>query len=81
MSEDKTECSSPTIESAKRSVKSARECILVDPAVLAVEAIVHDISGRRGLRHEWEAIENRIRENDIKATWIEIIRQVIRESR
>lgn len=37
-----------------------------------VEAIVADLSDRRGLRHEWQAIDDDIRE-EIKATWIGIV--------
>lgn len=43
-----------------------------DPASV-VEAIIADLSDRRGLRQEWQAIDDDIRA-EIKATWIRIAR-------
>lgn len=44
-----------------------------DPISLAVDAIVADISDRRGLKGEWAAIEDEIR-MEIRGTWEAIIR-------
>lgn len=38
----------------------------------AVDGVVRDILGRRGLRHEFESIDEDIQE-EIKATWTRII--------
>lgn len=41
-------------------------------ADLIVKEIVKDISDRRGLKHEWEAIDEDI-QNEIKSKWRQII--------
>jgi hypothetical protein len=42
----------------------------------AVESIVQDLSDRRGLRQEWEQIDEDIQE-EIKQTWAVIIRESV----
>jgi hypothetical protein len=42
----------------------------------AVEAIIRDLSDRRGLRQEWEQIDDDIQE-EIKETWAWIIRDSV----
>lgn len=44
-----------------------------------VEAIVCDLSDRRGLRHEWEGIDDDVRE-EIKAEWTRIAARMVREA-
>jgi hypothetical protein len=75
MIEDKT---NPNMESALRSVKIATDSFPISPYLLAVEAIEHDIRDRRGLKNEWSAIDPSIR-NDIKETWLEIIKECYRK--
>jgi hypothetical protein len=43
-----------------------------DRAKLIVEALIEDLSDRRGLRHEWESIDEDIQE-EIRQTWITIV--------
>lgn len=38
----------------------------------AVDAIIYDLSDRRGLRQEWEGIDEDIRE-DIRAEWTRLV--------
>ena len=47
-------------------------------ARIAVAAIVKDLSDRRGLRQEWEQIDDDIRE-EIRETWAELIVAASRE--
>lgn len=42
------------------------------PAELAVDAIIEDLSDRRGLRQEWEQIDRDIRK-EIRAEWIKLV--------
>ena len=44
------------------------------PETLAVARIIADLKSRSGLRQEWDAIDNDIRE-EITETWTDIIRQ------
>ena len=46
---------------------------LLGIATRAVEAIVHDLSDRRGLKSEWRQIDEET-QADIKAKWRTIIR-------
>jgi hypothetical protein len=39
---------------------------------MIVEAILEDLTDRRGLRHEWERIDEDIQE-EIRQTWITIV--------
>lgn len=45
----------------------------------AVDAIVEDLSDRRGLRQEWEGIDREIR-TEIRKVWIDIVEAKIREA-
>lgn len=42
------------------------------PASKIVDAIIKDLSDRRGLRHEWEQIDDDIKKQ-IRDTWIQIV--------
>lgn len=50
----------------------------MDKAEKIVEAIMKDFTDRRGLRQEWEQIDEDI-QNEIKGTWIELVRKVLDE--
>lgn len=41
----------------------------------AVDAIVRDLSERRGLRQEWDQIDDDVR-REIRAVWVSIIKRV-----
>jgi hypothetical protein len=41
-----------------------------------VDTILLDMTGRRGLRHEWDRIDADVKE-EIRATWMEIVRQAM----
>jgi hypothetical protein len=43
---------------------------------LAVDAIVEDLSDRRGLKHEWRQIEPAI-QREIRRTWESLIRETL----
>ena len=43
-----------------------------DLAELIVDAIIHDLSGRRGLRHEWDQIDEDV-QTEIRDQWIAIV--------
>lgn len=45
-----------------------------DKAERIVRAIVRDITDRRGLRQEWEQIDEKTRK-EIRATWAAIVRK------
>jgi len=45
-----------------------------DKAVQIVNAILHDLTGRRGLRHEWDGIDDDIQQ-EIRDTWATIVRK------
>lgn len=45
----------------------------------AVKQIIDDLTNRRGLGHEWDAIDDDI-QAEIKARWTEIIEDAIIES-
>ncbi len=47
----------------------------MDEARKAVEAIVKDLSDRRGLRQEWDGIDEDIQQEIIRA-WTKIVRDV-----
>ena len=49
-------------------MKTATEYIV---AIQAVDQIIDDLRGRRGLRHEWDQIDEEIRA-EIRDRWIEI---------
>lgn len=42
-------------------------------AEIIVDGIIRDLSERRGLRHEWERIDEDIQQ-EIRAEWISIVR-------
>jgi hypothetical protein len=44
-------------------------------AEVAVDAIIYDLDDRRGLKHEWRAIDEDIR-RDIREAWIAEIEKV-----
>lgn len=50
---------------------------MTDAAEKAVDEIIADIRGRRGLRQEWESIDVVTRE-DIRTEWIRVVRQSMR---
>ena len=41
-------------------------------ATLIVEAIINDLCGRRGLRQEWEAIDEEIQQ-ELKQEWVDLV--------
>lgn len=43
-----------------------------------VEAILMDFTGRRGLRQEWEKIDEDIQE-EIKQEWLNIVKRILGE--
>jgi len=45
---------------------------------LIVEALIYDISDRRGLKHEWNAIDAEV-QREIRATWRKIIRRLLKQ--
>lgn len=40
-----------------------------------VDAIIEDLSDRRGLRHEWEQIDEEV-QDEIKAAWLKIAQDI-----
>jgi len=48
-----------------------------EQAINAVNAIVRDLSDRRGLRQEWEQIDDET-QGEIKIRWVEIIMEASR---
>jgi len=44
----------------------------IDKAEKIVAALIKDLSDRRGLRHEWEQIDDDIQE-EIRNTWVAIV--------
>ncbi len=52
---------------------------MMSPAWKAVLEIVDDLCGRRGLRQEWEAIDDGT-QDEIKRTWAEIIEHEVPET-
>lgn len=58
-----------TIELAKKFTDD-----IIDPIALAVAAIETDISDRRGLKHEWDEIDDEVKD-EIRSMWAEIIKQ------
>jgi len=40
-------------------------------AELIVDAILHDLQGRKGLRHQWNEIDEEIQE-EIRTEWIDL---------
>jgi hypothetical protein len=48
-------------------------------AEIIVDAIIRDLSDRRGLRHEWEAIDDDIK-NEIRDEWLSIVSLVLSET-
>ena len=61
-----------TIELAKKYGRNIKD----DPIALAVDALVMDISDRRGLKQEWANIDEVIQQ-EITCMWDTIIRQCI----
>lgn len=45
-------------------------------AELIVDAIVTDFTDRRGLRQEWEQIDEKI-QNEIKGEWMRLVREIL----
>lgn len=41
-----------------------------------VEALIHNLTGRRGLGDEWDMIDSEI-QSEIKDTWIEIVEEFL----
>ena len=56
------------------------DCPSVDKSEQIVDAIISDLTDRRGLRQEWEMIDEDIQE-EIKETWISIVKGLTDESR
>lgn len=52
------------------------EKIKESKAELIVDAIVRDLSDRRGLRHEWDKIDDDIKE-EIIAVWCELTEEIL----
>ena len=46
-------------------------------AKLAAQSIIDDLTDRRGLRQEWEEIDEQTQE-EIKATWAKLIAQAFK---
>lgn len=44
-----------------------------------VELIVRDLSGRRGLRHEWDQIDDEIR-TEIRREWVKLTLKILEAS-
>jgi hypothetical protein len=47
-----------------------------DKYEMAVNAIISDLTGRRGLRHEWDNIDDDI-QDEIRETWRNLIEQAV----
>lgn len=64
------------VEQQTRVEKQEPKTIIgtASPAESAVDAVIADLQGRRGLRHEWDGIDKDVR-SEIRATWIDIINQ------
>jgi len=45
-------------------------------AELIVDAIVTDLTDRRGLRQEWEQIDEET-QNEIKGEWMRLVREIL----
>lgn len=45
-----------------------------DPAVQIVRDIIHDLRDRRGLRQEWDEIDNEVHQ-EIEVEWASIVRK------
>jgi len=43
-----------------------------------VDRILDDLTDRRGLRHEWDLIDEDIK-NEIRTSWFDIINEVLNE--
>jgi len=72
---------STTAEQARNAIESAREYgtplkMLDSQIELAVEAIIEDLTGRRGIKHEWHQIDQDI-QNEIRYVWGCIIESVL----
>ncbi len=48
-------------------------------AEIIVDGIIRDLSDRRGLRHEWEQIDDDIK-NEIRDEWLSIVSIVLSET-
>lgn len=60
----------------KQALMSIKRAIIYpDKARLAVGAIVSDLRGRAGIRHEWNQIEPHI-QSEIVDVWVEIINTI-----
>ena len=60
-----------------RRPRGAREDVNdLERARLIVDAIIADLTDRRGLRHQWDQIDRPIRA-EIRATWVEIARAAL----
>ena len=62
---------------AQRSLRIAREMHSPEIPELIVDAIIYDISDRRGLKREWSVIDYDVRD-EIKQEWQEIIREALK---
>lgn len=60
----------------KTSIEVAKSRQKVSAYLLAAMAIEVDIQDRRGLKHEWNSIDTKVRE-DILTTWEEIIQRCV----
>jgi len=63
------------MSSAESSIQRAKNNITVSKAKLAAMAIAEDISDRRGIKHEWNSIDEET-QLEIFDTWAEIIKTV-----
>ena len=45
-----------------------------EQAARIVDAIISDLTDRKGLRHEWDNIDEDI-QDEIRSTWIKIVKQ------
>ena len=50
--------------------------MIITKATMIVDAIIKDLRGRRGLKHEWEMIDEDVQE-ELTDTWIRIAEKVL----
>jgi hypothetical protein len=61
------------IKTAERSIETARKYIKIDPAKLAVDSILTDLCGRKGLSSEFSKIDDDVKKGIIDV-WEHIMR-------
>lgn len=64
-----------TMEDVERTIKRAREIMEFNPYDLAVLCLEIDILDRRGLKNEWNQIDEKIK-GDIRETWDILLRKI-----